>query len=87
MSTTKAIALVDNKIDYMPQRRQIVKSLDNQIDVEDVGRRKYAITSFHHLNRLLISVNVTTHRTVSLQRYQGNSHCIMIMTIKLRSSI
>ena len=52
----------------MPQRRQTVKSLDNQIDVEDVGRRKYAITSFHHLNRLLISVNVTTHRTVSLQR-------------------
>ena len=84
MSTTKAIALVDNKIDYMLQR-QIVKSLDNQIDVEDPGRRKYAITRIYLIAWIFISINVTLYRTAPLQRCQSsNSHWILLTT-KLRS--
>jgi hypothetical protein len=65
--TTKAIALVDYKIDYMIlQRRQVIKGIGNQIDVEDPRCTKYANVSFHYLNWMLISVNVTTYRTISL---------------------
>jgi hypothetical protein len=79
-STTKAIALVDNKIDHMLQR-QIVKALDKQI--KDLVYSKYAITRFHSLALVFISVIVIINRTVPLsQRYQSSSssHCIMMMT-------
>ena len=41
-SSLKAIALVDNKIDYMLlQRRQIIKSVENRKDIQDPGNIKY----------------------------------------------
>jgi hypothetical protein len=51
-STTKAIALVVKKIDYMLlQRRQIVKAVCNQIDIEDpVYAKDYHKFSFHRLD-------------------------------------
>jgi hypothetical protein len=86
-STTKAIALVDNKIDYMLLQRRIVKTLGKQqIDIEYLVFIKYAITSFHSIDWMIISVNVTIYRTVPLQTYQS-SHCIMSTTKLLRSSI
>ena len=45
-STTKAIALVDNKIDYMILQRQVIKAVGNQIDARDPPYRKYIITYF-----------------------------------------
>jgi hypothetical protein len=63
------------------QRRQIVKALGNQIDIEDPAYTKYAITDFHLIAWILISVNVTIYRTVPLPRYQtSSSHSVMIMT-------
>ena len=51
-SSLKAIALVDNKIDYMLlQRRQIIKSVENRKDIQDPGNIKYAITSFDYIFR------------------------------------
>ena len=86
-STTKVIALVVKKIDYMLQERQIViQALGNQIDIEDPAYTKYYQISFQSIVWILISVNVTIYRTVPLQRYQ-NSHCIIITTTKLRSCI
>ncbi len=68
------------------QERQIVKALGKQIDIEDPAYAKYAITSFHSIARILISVNVTIYRTVALPRYQtSSSHSIMIITAQLRS--
>ena len=62
------MALVDNKIDYMIlQRRQIVKALVNQVNVEDPLCTKYASTSFHSIDWMIISVNVTVYRTILLQ--------------------
>jgi hypothetical protein len=84
-STTKAIALVD-KIDYMLQKRDIIKAVGNAIDIEDPEYTKYVITSFHSIARILISVNVTIYRTVTLPKYQtSSSHCIVMMTTSLRS--
>ena len=71
----------------MLQRRQIVKAVDNRIDIEDPEDKKYATTSFHYIDRMLIPINVTIYRTVLLHRYQSSSHCIMIARTKLRSSI
>jgi hypothetical protein len=69
-------------------QRQIVSTVDNQIDKDPVGT-KYAITSFDYMAQIFISVIVTINRTVLMQKYQSsNSHCIMmITTTKLRSSI
>jgi hypothetical protein len=51
----------------MLQRRQIVvKALGKEIDLEDVLCIKYAITSFHSITWILISVNVTIYQTVSI---------------------
>ena len=51
-SSLKAIARVDNKIDYMLlQRRQIIKSVENRKDIQDPGNIKYAITSFDYIVR------------------------------------
>ena len=67
-------------------QRQIVKALGKQIDIETPAFKKSAITSFHYLNWMLISVNVTIYTTVPLQTYKS-SHCIMMTTTKLKSSI
>jgi hypothetical protein len=51
----------------MLQRRQIVvKALGKEIDLEDVLCIKYAITSFHSITWIPISVNVTIYQTVSI---------------------
>jgi hypothetical protein len=71
-STTKAIAFVDNEIDYMLQR-QIIKALDKQIEIECIVCAKCVNRSFHYISWMIISVIVTNNRTVPLQRYQ-NSH-------------
>jgi hypothetical protein len=72
----------------MLQQRRIVKVLDNQVDIEDPRYVKDVFISFHHLDWLLISVNVTTYRTTPAQRCQTSSrHCIIMITTKLRSYI
>jgi hypothetical protein len=72
----------------MLQQIQIVKVLDNQVDIEDPRYVKDVFMSFHHLDWLLISVNVTIYRTISLYRYQSSSNYIMmITTAKLGSYI
>ncbi len=72
----------------MLQQCQIVKALEWQIDIEDTFYAKDAITSFHSIDWMIIAVNVTIYRTVSLQRYlSSSSHSIMIITTNLRSSI
>ena len=58
--TTKAIALVDKKIDNMLQQRQIVNGLGKQI--EDALYIKYTIRCFHYIDWMFISVNVTIYR-------------------------
>jgi hypothetical protein len=47
-------------------QREIVKALGKQIDIEYPICMKYAITSFHYLDWMLISVNVTIYRTNTL---------------------
>ncbi len=47
-------------------QRQIVKELGNQIDTKDPLYTKYAITGFQSIVWILISVNVTIYRTVSI---------------------
>jgi hypothetical protein len=69
----------------MLQRRQIVKAVANQIDIENLPYAKYAITSFHSIARILISVNVTIYRTNTPSQNCRSSHFITIA--KLRSSI
>jgi hypothetical protein len=65
------------KIDYyMLQQRHIVKASGKQIDIQYLVGTKYAITSFHYIARILISVNVTIYRNESCQRYE-TSHCII----------
>ena len=71
----------------MLQRRQIVKSLGNDIDIEDPVYAKDATTSFLSIAWMLISVNVTIYRTVPIQRCQGSSHRIMMIKTKLGSCI
>jgi hypothetical protein len=57
----------------MIQRRQIVKAVDNQIDIEDTVYTKDAVTSFHSIAWMLMSVIVTTKRNAAvLQRYENN---------------
>ncbi len=68
----------------MLQERQIVNDLGNQIDIEYTLYMKYPITYFHSITWMLISVNVTIHRTQPLLRYQ-NSHCIILRTTLLWS--
>jgi hypothetical protein len=62
-------------------RRQIIKALGKQIDIDDLAYAKYAIISFRSIACMLISVIVTINRTVPIQRCQSSSsHCIMRMT-------
>jgi hypothetical protein len=65
-STTKAIALVVKKIDYMLLQIQIVNGLGRQIDIEGPAYPKFAIKSFHSISWILISVIVTINRTVPM---------------------
>ena len=50
----------------LQQRQIVVKGLGNQIDTKDALYTKYAITRIHSLTWILISVNVTIYRTVSI---------------------
>ncbi len=65
-------------MDNMLQRQIVIKALGTVIDVEELVRIKYAGTSFHCIDWMLISVNVTIYRTISIQGYQGSSHYIMM---------
>jgi hypothetical protein len=70
----------------MLQRRQIVKALGNQIDIEDPEYTKCAIKSFDYISQIFISVIVTTNRNAALLQKYENSHFIMTTKL-LRSSI
>jgi hypothetical protein len=62
----------------MIQQRQIViKTLGNQIDTEDPAFTKYAVASFLPIAWILISVNVTIYRTITLSKSYENSHYII----------
>jgi hypothetical protein len=75
--STKAIALVDNKIDYILQQRQIVvKVLGNQIDIEDSAYTKYASTSFQSIVWMLRFDIVTIKRNAAVLKRYENNHCI-----------
>jgi hypothetical protein len=65
-------------------QRQIVSTVDNQLDKDPVGT-EYVTTSFHFIAWIFISVNVTIYRTNTLPQGFQNSH--FITTAKLRSSI
>jgi hypothetical protein len=71
----------------MLERQIVVNTLVKQIDIEDPEYTKYIIASFLSTARMLISVNVTIYRTLTIQRCQSTSHCIMMTTTKLRSCI
>jgi hypothetical protein len=76
MSTTKAIAVVDD-MDNMLQRQIVMQALGNQIDIEDPLCMKYASTSFHSIVWMLGFDIVTIKRNAAvLQRYVNN-HCII----------
>jgi hypothetical protein len=53
-------------------QRQIIKTLGNQIDIEDPAYRKYASTSFQSIVWMLIFEIVTINRTVPIQRLVHN---------------
>jgi hypothetical protein len=70
----------------LQQRQIVVKALDKQ--KEDLTGSKYAMTTLHSLSWIIISVIVTIHQTVPIQRYQSIiSHWIMMVTAKLWSGI
>jgi hypothetical protein len=50
----------------MLQRRQIVKALADEIDIEDLLCMKYASVSFQSIVWIFISINVTICRTNTL---------------------
>jgi len=66
-------------------KRQIIKTLRDQMDIEDPVCTNYAITYFHSIVWTFIAVIVTIYRNVSNQSYEY-SHFIMLTT-KLRSCI
>ena len=63
-------------MDNMLQRQLVIKALGTRIGIEDFVCIKYAGTSFHFLDCMLISVNVTIYRTISLPESYENNHCI-----------
>ena len=69
----------------MLQRRQIVKALGKQIDVEDPDGMNYASTSFHSIAWMVISVKVTIYRTNTPPQSCQSNH--FIITTKLRRCI
>jgi hypothetical protein len=47
----------------MLQRQIVVNGLGKRIDIEDAAYRTYAITDFHSMAWIFISVDVTINRT------------------------
>ena len=58
MSTTKAIAFVVNKIDYMLQT-EVVKTVHTQIDIDDTLCTKDDIIRIHYIDWMSIFVKVS----------------------------
>jgi hypothetical protein len=69
-------------MDNMLHRQIVIKALGTRIGIEDPLYTKYAITGFQSIVLMLKSVNVTIHRTGTLKRCQGSSHCIMMIITK-----
>jgi hypothetical protein len=68
-------------------QRQIIKTLSNQIDIEDPAYRKYAITDFHSIVWMFIVVIVTIYRN-TIESSQGYIQVVIdIFNNELRSSI
>jgi hypothetical protein len=69
----------------MLQRQIVIKALGTRIGIEDLVCIKYAGTSFHFLDCMLISVNVTIYRTITLsESYEISRY---IVTTKLKSCV
>ena len=84
LQTMLTMDLNNDNIDNMLQRQIVIQALGTRIGIEDLVCIKYTGTSFHSIGCMLISVNVTIHRTALIQRYQSTSHFIMLlMTTKL----
>jgi hypothetical protein len=58
MSTTKSIAFVVNKIDYMLQT-EVVKTVHTQIDIDDTLCAKDDIIRIHYIDWMSIFVKVS----------------------------
>jgi hypothetical protein len=72
-------------MDNMLQRQIVIKALGTRIGIEDLVCIKYAGTSFHFLDCMLISVNVTIYRTITLsESYEISRY---IVTTKLKSCV
>jgi hypothetical protein len=71
----------------MLQQRQIVKAAGNQIDIEDLAYRKYAITNFRSIIWMFIAVIVTIYRNAAASSQSCPISHWMLTTIKLGSSI
>jgi hypothetical protein len=69
----------------LQQRQIVVKGFGTRIDIEDLVRIRYAGTSFHFIAWIFISINVTIYRTITIQKYQGDSSSDRIIITKLRS--
>ena len=83
-STTKAIALVVDKIEYMLQRQIVIQVLGNQIDTEDPLCMKYASTSFQSIVWMLIFDIVTIKRNAAVhQRYEYNHYIITTKLLRI----
>jgi hypothetical protein len=70
----------------MIQKQIVVKGLGKQIDIEDAAYRTYAITDFHSIAWMLISVIVTIKRNAAVLQGYENNHCITTTKL-LRSCI
>jgi hypothetical protein len=71
----------------MRQQRQIIKTVDKEIHIEDLVCTKYAAGIFHSISCMLISVIVTINRTVLPQKYQTSRSHFIMMPIKVRNSV
>ncbi len=72
-------------MDNMLQRQIVIKARGTRIGIEDLVCIKYAGTSFHFLDCMLISVNVTIYRTITLsESYEISRY---IVTTKLKSCV
>ena len=58
------------------QRRQILKDLGSLIDIKDAAFRNCAITDFHSIVWMFISVIVTMYRNAKVLQIYENDHCI-----------
>jgi hypothetical protein len=74
-------------MDNMLQRQIVIKALGTRIGIEDLVSIKYAGMSFHSIDWIFISINVTIDRTVPIQTYQSSNYCTMMNMTKLRSCI